>query len=122
MFRSPLVALLLVLTSTHSLAQTFEEAAPPPSADEVRKILSGNVFSVSIADGSTWRVDFNKNGYYFFNASGGYSDSGKWRTEDGKLCVEPRKTPAACNDARVNQGFLVLKRLTGEIVVYRPKE
>lgn len=122
MSHSLLLALLLSFTSSHSLAQTFEETAPPPSADEIHKILAGNLFSVSLADGSSWRLEFNRNGYFFINTTSGHVDSGKWRTEDGKLCVEPRKTPAACNDARVNQGLLTVKRLSGEIVVYRPKE
>ena len=121
MFRLMTLALTLTATGMSLQAQTFDETKAAPSADEVNMILAGNVFNVSIADGSTWRLQFNKNGYYYMNTSTGYSDSGEWRAEDGKLCVKPRKTAAACNDARVSQGLLVLKRLSGEIVVYRPK-
>ena len=121
MFRTALIAFATTVTGSSIHAQTFDEAATPPTAVEIQTILSGNVFSVQVADGSSWRVQFNKNGYYFFNASSGYSDDGEWRTEDGKLCVKPKKTAAACNEARVSQGLLVLKRLSGEIVVYRLK-
>lgn len=116
-----LCALALLAAATPASAQTFEEDAPAPAAEQIRSLLAGNVFTVNIADGSSWRVDFNRNGYYFFNTSKGYEDAGKWRAEDGKVCFEPRKTPAACNDARVSQGMVVLKRLSGEIVVYRPR-
>ena len=121
MFRLLTVALTLTVTGMSLQAQTFDETSAAPSADEIKIMLTGKVFDVSIADGTSWRLQFNKNGYYYLNTSAGYSDSGEWQTEDGKLCVKPRKTAAACNDARVSQGLLVLKRLSGEIVVYRPK-
>ena len=121
MFRLLTVALTLTVTGMSLQAQTFDETSAAPSADEIKIMLTGKVFDVSIADGTSWRLQFNKNGYYYLNTSAGYSDSGEWQAEDGKLCVKPRKTAAACNDARVSQGLLVLKRLSGEIVVYRPK-
>jgi len=121
MFRLTTLALALAVTGLPLRAQTFDEAAAAPAANEIKTILAGNVFNVNIADGTSWRLQFNKNGYYYINTSTGYPDDGKWRTEDGKLCVEPRRTAAACNEARVSQGLLVIKRLSGEIVVYRPK-
>ena len=121
MLRLMTVAFTLAATGMSLHAQTFDETNAPPSADEIKMILAGKVFDVNIADGTSWRLQFSKNGYYYINTSAGYSDSGEWNTEDGMLCVKPRKTAAACNDARVSQGLLVLKRLSGEIVVYRPK-
>ena len=121
MFRLSLVALITVMAATSPQAQTFEETNTAPTADEIKTILGGNVFTVNIADGTSWRLQFNKNGYYYVNTSTGYTDDGEWHTENGRLCVKPKKTAPACNDARLSQGFLVLKRLSGEVVVYRPR-
>lgn len=121
MFRVSLLALITAVAATSIQAQTFDDTTAAPTADEIKTILGGNVFTVTIADGTSWRLQFNKNGYYYINTSTGYTDDGEWHTENGKLCVKPKKTAPACNDARVSQGLLVLKRLSGEIVVYRPR-
>jgi hypothetical protein len=103
-------------------AQSFEEGMATPSAEELKTILAGNKFTVDRADGNHWRLEFKSNGYYFINVGSGYADSGEWKTENGKLCTSPRKTPAACNDIRLNNGAVLLKRTNGEIVTYKRNE
>jgi hypothetical protein len=103
-------------------AQTFEEGMATPSAEELKTILAGNSFTVDRPDGNHWRLEFKSNGYFFINVGSNYADSGEWKTENGKLCTTPRKSPAACNDTRVSNGAVVMKRTNGEIITYKRKE
>ncbi len=115
-------ALLLVTAGSNLHAQTFGEGMTTPSAEDLNKLLAGNVYTVERSDGNHWRLEFKSNGYYFFNNVQGYSDSGEWKTEEGKLCALPRKTPAACSEARLSNGVLTLRRANGEIIIYKRKE
>ncbi|MBK6009507.1 hypothetical protein JJB11_25695 [Ramlibacter ginsenosidimutans] len=65
-------------------------------------------------------MQYNANGYIFFNAGAGYSDSGKWRTEDGRLCTEMQRTGPSCSDVRLSGGTLYMKRPSGEILKFEP--
>jgi hypothetical protein len=116
-----LVAFISASWAAAVAAQTFVEGTPPSSA-ELKSLLTDKVFTVALADGSSWRLDFKSNGYYFVDTSTGFSDSGTWRTEDGKLCVAPRKTAAACNESRLVKGELQFKRLSGEVITYKLKQ
>lgn len=98
---------------------TMPPDATPLTAKDLRDTLAGKVFKVKGSSGPDWRFQFNDNGYYFLNV-GQWSDSGKWRTEDGKLCTEPRTSNAGCNDMRVAAGRLFLKRSNGAIVEFEP--
>jgi hypothetical protein len=115
-----LSSMLIVSCAFNVCAQGFTEGVSPTAAD-LKSRLSDKVFTVALADGSSWRLEFKTNGYYFVNTSAGFSDSGTWRTEDGKLCVAPRQTSPACNDARLVNGELQFKRLSGEIITYKEK-
>lgn len=77
------------------------------------------MFKVKTAAGGAWRLQYQAGGVFIFNA-GGYSDSGKWRIEDSKLCSEPQKSPAACNEMRLAGDALYLKRDSGEIIKFEP--
>jgi hypothetical protein len=120
----PLIfALLIAATGFSNLhAQSFGEGMTTPSVEEMHKLLSGNAFTVDRPDGNHWKIEFKANGYYFMNTNSGYSDSGEWKVENGKLCAQPKKTPAGCSEAKLNNGLLVLKRPNGEIVTYKPKD
>ncbi len=62
-------------------------------------------------------------GDYFVNiAPSGFSDSGKWRIEESKICTEPQKTAASCNEVRTLGEALVVKRAAnGEVIRLDPQ-
>jgi hypothetical protein len=103
-------------------AQTFGEGMSTPSTEELTTILAGNTFTVDRVDGNHWRIEFKGNGYYFVNTNSGFSDSGEWKADSGKLCAQPKKGTAGCSDVRLHNGVLTLKRTNGEIVIYKRKE
>jgi hypothetical protein len=107
--------------SAPAAAPDFPPDAKPLSADALRERLAGKVFHVALANGASWRLQYQSSGFFYINVSTGYSDSGKWRVEDSKLCAEPQKTRAACNDARLVADLIYLKRDSGEIIKLEPR-
>jgi YD repeat-containing protein len=101
--------------------QAFPDGATAPSAQEVQGLLAEKTFRSTLANGTVWRMQYNSNGYMFFNAGAGYNDSGKWRAEDGRLCTEMHRTGASCADVRLSSGTLYLKRTSGEIIRFEPQ-
>ena len=101
-----------------SAAPTFPDGAASPNAGELRERLAGKLIKVQLADGSSWRLEYKANGYFYVNTSGGFSDTGEWRTEDGKLCSKGRKITSNCNEVRVVGDALYLKRDSGEIIQF----
>jgi hypothetical protein len=99
----------------------FPRDAKPLSADALRERLAGKVFHVALASGASWRLQYQSGGFYYIKVSTGYSDSGKWRVEDSKLCAEPQKTKASCSDVRLVGDLIWLKRDSGEIVKFEPR-
>jgi hypothetical protein len=114
-----LVALAFLATS-QAIAQTapneFPPDAVPVSAATLQESLAGKIYSVRLTNGTTWRLQFDSNGYYFINTSDRFNDHGKWRADESKLCTEPRKAAAACNEIRQQGAVLYLKRDSGEVV------
>lgn len=102
-------------------AQGFPEGATTPQAEEIRTRLGGHVFSVKLADRTSWRLDFKTSGTFFIDTSAGFRSNGEWAAEDGKLCSQLRGRERACNEVRVHQDTLHLKRTTGEFIQYVPK-
>ncbi len=102
-------------------AQGFPEGATTPSADELKQRLGSNVFSVKLADGTSWRLEFKSTGYFWVDTSSGFKGTGEWTAEDGKLCSQLRGRDRACNDVRIHQNLLTLKRDSGEIIQYVPR-
>jgi hypothetical protein len=96
--------------------QAIPDDATAPSAEQLKAMLSGKVFRVKVADGSSWRLDYRGNGYWYVDTSTNFRDSGKWRTEDGKLCTEGRAVRAACNDIRIQADVIYLRRDSGEVI------
>jgi hypothetical protein len=95
---------------------SFPADALAPPAAELQKLVSGKVFAVKLANGNSWRLEYKANGYFFINTSSGFSDTGEWRTEDGKLCSKGRNISGSCNETRTQGDALLLKRDSGEIV------
>lgn len=114
------VAAMLVLSmpTWQAHAQEFPSGAVPLSAVDLQKRMAGKVFDVKIAKGGDWRFELKENGYFFLNTSGGYSDAGEWKAEDGKLCTSPRKGRSACNEMRADGEALFMKRDNGDIVQF----
>lgn len=117
----PSIMLSLLTTSGAVQAQEFPADAAVPNAGEIKERLSNKVFAVKLADGASWRLEFKANGYFFVNTSTGFQGSGSWIAEDGKICSGLRGNPPTCNDVRVHDEVLHLKRASGEIIQYVPK-
>lgn len=100
----------------------FPAGASIPDAKAIQEHLAGNVFSLRLASGMTVRLEYNRNGYFFFNSSNGAPDKGTWQAQDGKLCSERSRAAQACSDVRL-QGSTMLVKLasTGEIVTLEKK-
>jgi hypothetical protein len=114
-----LLAACCCVVSAH--AQDFPAGVTVPAAADVQQRLADKVFNTKLASGQGWRLEYKSNGYFFINVSNGYSDSGKWSAQDGRLCHEPRKTNASCNDLRAGADTLFLKRDNGEIIELVPR-
>jgi hypothetical protein len=119
-------ALPLLLVSFGAMAQTaavpseFPAEASTRSADELRSLFAGKVLRARLADGSTWRLEYKANGYAFVDTGTGFRDTGQWRVEDGRICVEWRKAPGGCNEARSAGSTVYIKRTqSGEVVALR---
>lgn len=100
----------------------FPSDAEELTAAALDERLRGNVFTTSLPNGISWRMNYQSSGYVFVDVSTGARDSGKWRTEDGKVCAEYRERfPSGCSEMRGGPaGTLYLKRnSTGEIVQLR---
>lgn len=110
--------------TTEAARIEFPSDAEELSAAALDERLRGNAFTTSLPDGISWRLDYKSSGYVFVDVSNGARDTGKWRTEDGKVCVEYRaRFPSGCSEMRGGPaGTLYLKRnSTGEIVTLRRK-
>lgn len=79
-------ASLLAAVAAHA-----QSTAPAPLAtDEVVALLKGKTLATNNTQWGTVTLQFKENGAVYGNNNGG-SDSGKWRVEEGKLCLEWRK-------------------------------
>lgn len=116
-----LISACFALASMNAHSQQFPEGASTPTAPDVKKYLDDKVFSVKLADGNSWRLEYKSNGYFYVNTSTGFNGSGQWQVEDGKLCGQLRGGDRSCNDVRFHQELLHLKRNSGEIIQYISK-
>ena len=114
-----LVISLLCAAASQANAQTVPTTFPDESVQldpaALQETLAGKVYSVKLSDGTTWRWQFNANGFFYFNA-GSFNDSGKWSTKENTLCSEGKKIRASCNEVRQQGADLFLKRDNGEII------
>ena len=105
-----------------SAGQDFPADARVLSASELDARLRGKVYTAKLASGVGWRADYKASGYVFVNTTSGYSDSGKWRIEDGKVCVEYRGNfRSGCTEVRGGAQALYAKSsTTGDITMMQP--
>lgn len=111
---------LALFVSVQAHAQSAPKDFPPDSTPLVETAIqenfSGKTFTVKPASGPTWKWQFKTDGYFFFNTSDGFSDSGKWNAKENKLCTEGRRMGASCNEIRKKDAILYYKRDNGDIV------
>lgn len=112
---SPL--LIAACAATAPPAKEFPTGARAPSAAELTTLLRGKSLTFVAGNGSTVRTDFAATGNGLTAFFSGRSDTGTWRTEDGRVCFEFKVIPSACNDARLVGPDLYLKRSNGEVVL-----
>ncbi len=81
------------------------------------------MYTTKSASGTSWRLQYQSSGYVFTNGSTGARDSGKWRTEDGRICVDyVGPFPSGCNEVRISGNAIYFKGLTtGEIFALEKK-
>ena len=116
------IAIALLLCACSSVwAQDFPAGATTPAATELKQLLGDKVFSVKVADGSTWRLEYKSSGYMYVDTSGGFRGNGEWKVEDGRLCSHIRGRNPGCNEVRIHEGVIHLKRDSGEIIKYMPR-
>ena len=113
--------LLLLVAPLSVLAQSappteFPADAKPVTGDELHKRLSGKVFAVKTADGSTWRLEYKSNGYVFVETSQGFRDTGTWRVEGDQACGNWQKGGRSCSAFRVKDDGLFVRRSSGEVI------
>jgi hypothetical protein len=116
-------ATTLALAQAPAGPQEFPADATPLSGEVLAARFAGKVFKVAHANGSTWRLQYNSNGFYFVNIyPSGFSDSGNWRIEGGKICTVPQRSAASCNEVRAAVDVLYVKReASGEVIKLEPQ-
>jgi hypothetical protein len=110
-----LLAPLSVLAQS-ALPTEFPAGSTPITGDALQARLSGKVFTVKPADGSTWKLEYKANGYLFLESSGGYKDTGTWRIEGEQTCGTWQKAGRSCTEYRLKDDALFAKRQSGEII------
>lgn len=124
MFRRVLVAAvpLLVLVACVT-PPAFPPEVQPISAKELYERLAGSTYTARSANGIDWELRYEPDGRTHLSLSNGATDSGRWRAEDNRFCVEfDGRFPSGCSEMRADPRKLYLKRSsTGEIVALKPK-
>ncbi|MBY0467096.1 MAG: hypothetical protein K2W33_19325 [Burkholderiales bacterium] len=100
--------------------QSFPDGATVPTAPVLKAALAERTFRAKYANGAAVRYEY-KGGYLYVDAARG-RDSGAWRVEDGKMCVDFRGAfPSGCAEARMRGDAVWFKRATtGEVVQLVP--
>ena len=106
-----------VSLATAASGAEFPQGLKTPSAIEVQELLSDKNYQTTLPNGNVWRIDYKSNGYLFF-VNGGFTDSGKWRAEDGRMCFQMSKSGSGCSEVRVGEGAMYVKRANGDILRY----
>ena len=95
----------------------FPDGAVPMAPEDLSARIGGKVHRIKFFDGSAARVDYKANGYAYLDMSSGYRDSGKWRVDGTKFCVEWQKASSGCSEARLKGDTVFVKRVSnGEII------
>jgi hypothetical protein len=120
--RLAIVALVAFSGIQPASAEEFPDGATVLPTAEITQRFAGKIFTVKVRDNATWRIEYHANGYFFFNHSNGFSDTGEWNIQNGKLCSKGRKINASCNEVRLKDDILLLKRDNGDVVQFVEKK
>jgi hypothetical protein len=103
--------------------KAFPPEASALSAVALQDRLSGRAFTVRLARGGSADLDYGADGRYRIRLSSGESDQGRWRTEEGRVCVTYEgRFPSGCSEMRATADRLYTKRgSTGEVLVLAPR-
>ena len=112
---------LLALFTAATPALAFIDGAPAPDAAELKRRLDDRGYNVQLANGLSWKLTYQANGYFFVDVSNGARAKGTWKTEDGRICTQLQGNNASCNDVRLVNDVLHLKRDSGEIIQLLPR-
>jgi hypothetical protein len=124
MLHSSLVRLSIasfLLCSAPAHAQGFPGGAAALTSAEIKQRLEDRTLDVKLDDGVTWRLEYKSSGFFFVNTSRGFSGSGPWSAEEGKLCGQLHGAPRACAEVRLYQDVVHYKRDSGEIIRLVPR-
>lgn len=102
----------------------FPADAQALSASELDARLRGKVYTAKLANGMHWRGDYKASGYVFVNLSNNAKDTGTWRTEDSKVCVDYRGAfRSGCTEMRAGaqQALYARNSTTGVVTVMTPE-
>ena len=118
------LALVILFTALPVLAQDAQMQFPEGSAqlttETLAQALSGKVFTAQPAKGPSWRIQYNDNGFVYVNV-GNFSDTGKWYAKDSTVCSEGKQIKFFCNEVRIKESTLYLKRESGEVIKFEPR-
>ena len=95
----------------------------PLSSQAIDERLRGQVYTGTTAAGVSFRATYKDSGYVFIDLSNGARDSGTWRAEEGKVCVEYRgRFPSGCSEMRASPTALFAKRENSTAVTAMQKQ
>ena len=101
----------------------FPADTQPLNRKTIEERLSGQVYTGTNAAGIQWRAEYKDSGYVFLNIANGARDSGTWRSEEGRVCIEYRGTfPSGCSELRANSEALYAKRDNATAVLVMRKQ
>lgn len=84
------VVVFLFLTAGSAFSQTSTVETVPMTTNEAIAFIKGKNLSATRMAGGNPQLQF-KEGGMMYGSNSGSSDSGKWRIEDGKLCMSWRR-------------------------------
>lgn len=112
------IALLFAGFAVMAQAMTtkFPDGSEELSTEALQSAVADKTFTVQPEQGPAWKWQLKANGYYYINI-GNWSDSGTWNSKGSMLCSAGHKVYSpSCDEVRVKEGQLFLKRDSGEIV------
>ena len=110
--------IVMVIASWVSLCSQFafaQTASPPLTKEQIVQFVGGKTLPVQIQPWGELRLNFRNGGALYGNHRAG-SDSGKWSTEEGKLCLAWRQWAYnGCGEFRYSDGMIEHYRPNGEL-------
>ena len=102
---------------------SYPPDAHPIDAKALHERLAGKTYTARTATGMGWEMRYGPDGRLNMELSNGDADKGRWRAEEGRLCIDfEGKFPSGCSEVRADAKQLYFKRgSNNEIVVLTVK-